>query len=186
MTVALRILRLDSERWTYVSPASILSAAAVATAASVLLALNRFGGLLIDAPRAFLRMALVGVYGWLGLAVGVWLLTTGLRAESAPATSAAAPATFQQTLAATGLAHVPILTLGLVVFVAANLFQFLGPGFAVAVFVFVFWFPAVLVSAVRYTNPLSLTRSMAVVVVPYVLWLSLVGRHLLGQINHLL
>ena len=66
MKTALRWLGLDDERWARVGPQSLYSAAALVVVAFGLLALNRFGGLTTSAPRAFIRLTLVGVWGWIG------------------------------------------------------------------------------------------------------------------------
>ena len=183
---AIRVLGVDRARWTRVGPESILSATALAVAASVLMALNRFGGLLFDAPRSFVRMTLVGVWGWLGLAFAVWLLATPMPGKTNQGGDPVPGASFRYTLIVVGLARLPLLVLGLVIFVAANLLQILGPGLVVAVFVLGFWYPAMLATAARYANDLTLPRAIAVVVVPYLIWLLVIGRHLLGQVQHLL
>ncbi|MFQ5556827.1 MAG: hypothetical protein ACE5GB_04880 [Acidimicrobiales bacterium] len=186
VTSTLRVLGLDRGRWARVGPAAFWPAAALAVGASALLALNRFGGLVVETPRAFARMTLVGVYGWLGLTLTVWLIGSRGRAQRDHDDPPWWSGSLQITLVAVGLAHLPLLVLGGVVLVSAGLFRILGPGLIVAIFVLSFWFPAALVTAARHTHRLSLRRAAAVVGMPYLLWLALVGRHLLGQIQHLL
>lgn len=182
----LRVLGLDDTKWTRVGPASLSSALALAVAASVVMALNRFGGQLIDAPRSFVRLTLVGVWGWVGLAFAVWLIATPMPVSADQAGDPPSSGSFRHTLAAVGFAHTPLLVLGLVIFVAAGLLQTLGPGLVVAVFVVGFWFPAVLTIATRHTHDLNPVRAASVVAVPYLMWLLVIGRHLLGQVQHLL
>ena len=171
-----RVLVLDSARWSRVGPGSFWSAAAVAIAASLLIALTRFGGLVLDTPRGFFRLGLTGVWGWLGLAVAVWLLGRTVL----PQTS------LLHTMAGVGFAHFPLLALGFVIFVSAGMLQTLGPGLVVAVFVFVFWFPAALTAALKHAFATSYARALALLSLPYLLWLVTVGRRLLGQVQHLL
>ena len=186
VTTAVRVLGLDRTRWARVGPHTLWSATALVAAASVLMALNRFGGALVDAPRAFLRLALVGVWGWLGLSVAIWLIAVRLPNLSGRSANRPRRGSLQHTLAAAGVAHIPLLLLGLVIFVAAAMLELLGPGLVAATFVFGFWFPAGLVTAIRHAHGLTLARALAVVAGPYVIWLLVIGRHLLGQVQHLL
>lgn len=116
VTSARRLLGIDDARWARVGPTSAWPAIAIAVAASVLMALNRFGGALVDAPRSFARLTLIGVWGWLGLGIMVWLFAA-LITGHAPATTPGA--SLQHTLVVVGLAHTPLLLLGLAIFVAA-------------------------------------------------------------------
>ena len=186
MTLALRVLGLDGSRWRHVGPASFFNAVVYAVGASVVLALNRFGGLVVDTPRAFTRTTLVGVYGWLGLSLGIWLIATQGRALRAGTSSMTEHRTPLLTTISVGLAHLPILILDVVIFVAAGLFRVFGPGYIAAVFVFGFWFPALLVASTRYMYQLRLRHAAGIVVIPYLIWLATAGRHLLGQVQHLL
>lgn len=190
VSLVTRLLGLDAARWARIGPTSFWSALGSAAAASLLLALNRFGGVVIDAPRAFLRMALVGIYGWIGLACAIWLAglaTTDRHQQRPPRHQPRSPTVvLQETLVAVGLAHTPLLVLGLTIFAAAGLLQLLGPGLVVAVFVLAFWFPATLVMATRSTFGLGMRHAIAVVAVPYTLWYLTAGQHLLDRVQHLL
>ncbi len=175
LTAGRRALRLHEGQWDRVDPGSLVAGAGVAVGASLLLALTRVGGLVVTEPRAFLRLALVGIWGWLGLAAVIWALSRGRSGD-----------TLGVTAAAVGLAHTPVLVLALVVFTAANLLQQLGPGLVVAWFVFAFWFPANLTMAAQRSANASLLRAFATMAVPYAIWLVVVGQHLLDRIGHLL
>lgn len=186
MTVVRRVLGLDRDRWARLGPMSMWPATVLAVGASLVMAWNRFGGVAADAPRAFLRLTLVGVWGWLGLAVAIWLATELVRAVSEREEDDPPPAALERTLALVGLAHAPVLLLGVVIFFSAGLLQVLGPGMVVAVFVYGFWSPALLVAAVTYALDLRPLVAVVVVSVPYAVWLLVVGRHLLDQVQHLL
>lgn len=181
-----RLLGLDASKWARVGPGSFWSALTLVTMASFLMALNRFGGLIVDTPRSFLRLTLVGVWGWLGLAGSIWLVESAVRAVGGRRDEGVSTPSLQLAVVAVGLAHTPLLALGMVILVAAGLLEILGPGFVAAVFVFGFWFPTVLIAATSHTYRLDPFRASLVVLVPYLLWLALIGRHLLDRVQHLL
>lgn len=177
---AVRVLGLDAVRWRRVGPGRLLGAGGLAVGASGLFALNRFGGVAVDEPRAFLRMALVGVWGWLGLGTVIWLIEVATRRLTADGD------TLLRTVNIVGVAHGPVLTFGLIVLVSAGMLDFLGPGLIAAWFVFGAWFPAQLVVGVRQSTGSGLRAAMATAGVPYLLWLHFIGRHLLDRVQHLL
>ena len=184
MTQTLRMLGIDRTRWVRVGPTSLLPAMATVLLASGLIALNRFGGALVDAPRSFMRLALVGVWGWLGLGSAIWLGAALLsRSASGSRGSTSRP---RETLVVVGLAHLPILALGVVILVAAGLLQWLGPGLVATVFVLAFWFPAGVTMATAHVHGLAPFRALSVVALPYLAWLGVVARHMIGQVQHLL
>ena len=178
-----RALGLDHERWAQLTPLSLWPAIASVVAAFVLLAFVRFGSLAADAPRAFLRLMLVGVYGWLGLGVAIWVLGEVVRRATSPSSSVLP---LHSMFAAVGLAHRPLVALGMVVLVAGGLFDLLGPGLVMAAFVAGFWFPAILVVSVAHVQSLSPIGAASVVALPYGLWLLTVGNHFHDRIQHLL
>ena len=181
---AQRALRLDEGRWRDVGPASFWPALGIATVASFAWSLNRFGGALVDEPRSFVRLGLLGIYGWIGLAVAIWAIAA-VVADDARALDEKPPSVLH-SVAVVGLAHMPVVGLGGVVFIAANLAQVLGPGYVAAVFVLGLWFPAVLVAAAHHSFRLSIGRAALAALIPYLLWLLAIGSHLLGRIQHLL
>ena len=185
MTFLSYALGLDRERWARLAAASLWPAMVLVLAASVVMAWSRFGGVAVDAPRAFLRMVLVGVWGWLGLAAAIWLIvrlerrTTGLTGEGRPAP-------LERAIAVVGFAHAPLLLLAVVILVAAGALQIFGLGQIVAVVVLGFWFPALLVAASSHLFDLDPLTGVLVVALPYGIWLATVGRYLLQQVQHLL
>ena len=157
MTFASYALGLDRGRWVRLNRVSLWPAMALVVAAPVVMAWSRFGGVAVDAPRAFLRMVLVGVWGWLGLGAAIWLIAKLVRSSTGLANQSR-PAPIERTVALVGFAHAPVLLLAVVILVAASSYLFdLGPLIGVAV-----------------------------VALPYGVWLATVGRHLLQQVQHLL
>lgn len=186
MTFVAYALGLDRDRWVRLGRVSVWPAMVLVVAASVVLAWSRFGGLAVDAPRAFLRMVLVGVWGWLGLGSAIWLAARLLRSAGRLAGSGRSTPRLERTLAVVGFAHAPVLLLGVVIVIGAGALQLFGVGQVVAVVVFGFWFPALLVAAASHSFDLDPLRAIGVVSVPYALWLPFVGRHLLERVQHLL
>lgn len=181
MTVALRWLGLDEATWAQLGPRSWRTAMAVVVVASGMLALNRFGGLVTVAPRAFVRVTLIGVWGWIGLSLAVWIIAwiiAGVVGRRRPSLG--------HTLGVVGWAHVSVAALGGVVFVAANVLQLLGPGRMAAMFVLAFWFPAAMVAGVGPAFEVGFGRALAIVVLPYLAWFWIVALHLLDRVEHLL
>jgi hypothetical protein len=174
----LRLLRLDAGRWGRIGPDSLWSAMAVVVITAFLMALVRFGGLVGDAPRAFLRLMLVTVWGWIALSAAV---AVAPRVAHQPASWH-----LRTTLAVVGLSHVPMLVVAIVTLVFGGMMELLGPGRFVAVFAIAAWLPASVIVGVSVTTDTPLSRATAIVVVPYALWLALVARHVLGQVEHLL
>ena len=186
MSATVRWQDRTSLRWDFLGPSSVWSAIAFVLVASFLMALNRFGGLAVTEPRSVLRLALVGIWGWLGLAVGIWMVAGLLsRAAQEPARHSAS-ASLQLTLAMVGWAYLPIAALGVVVLFAAGLMQLLGPGLVVGVFVVGVALPVALATGAQQVYGLSLVRAVAVVAVPYSIWLFVVARHVFIQLRHLL
>lgn len=153
-------------------------AATVAIAAS-LLSLNRFGALAGQEPRAFLRLALVGIWGWPLLAATSWLIATTItrRHDGLPG--------LQRVLAVHGRAHLSLAALAGVLFVAAGALQLRWPGLIAAYVVFAWWFPATLIVGLRSTTQISMRTAGTSALAAYALWLATVGRHLDQQLGHL-
>lgn len=175
-----------SLRWDFLDPSSVWSAIALVLLASFLMALNRFGGLAVTEPRSVLRLALVGIWGWLALTVGIWVVAGFLSRAAQTSGRPSAPASLQLTLAMVGWAHLPIAALGVVILVAAGLMQLLGPGLVVGALVVGVALPAALVTGTQHVFRLSVARAVAAVAVPYGIWLLVVVRHMFTQLRHLL
>ena len=175
-----KLLGLDRAKWQRVGPGSLTSAAAMVVVASCLLALNRVGGLVVHEPRSFVRLALVGVWGWIGMAVvaTVVLVVSGsARGDSGR--------TLRTTLAMVGAAHVPLIWASVVLFLGAGILQLLWPGLIMVVFVFAFWFPAAIGLGLRVSCGARVGVAVAATAVAYAAWVTVVGRHLYDQLAHL-
>ncbi|MDX2381890.1 MAG: hypothetical protein QNM02_19290 [Acidimicrobiia bacterium] len=168
------------DRWAVIGPRSLWAGAAVVVAAWGLIALSRLGGLAVDAPRALARLALVGVWGWLALALAIWvgaqLAAPGRRGVRS----------LQSTLAIVGLAHTPIIVLASVVLIAAGALEVLGPGMIVAALSLAVVMPLALITGVDHVFGFGARRAAVTVVLPYTLWLVVVARGSLRQVEHLL
>jgi len=174
----IRLFRLDVAAWERVSGiGTMASAAATALGAFAFFAFDRFGFQAFIAPRATMRMLLVGLYGWLGLAVVALLIARRTR----PTTPA-----FGEVLRIYGYAHLPLLLLAFTIQIIAVVARALGPSFVFAVFVVAIWLPASLVAATRYVFDVSLPQAIGIIAAPYALWVALVGSYLWRQVGHLL
>ncbi len=151
--------------------------------ASVVLAFNRFGGLFLNSPQQFVQMLLYGIWGWIVLGTALWVMGGAVVARVG---SNADQPTLVTTLTTVGFAHRPVLMFGAVLFVSTGLFQVNGPGLVAAIVAFGLWFPALLTLSVQYSRYIATREAFAVVAIPYALWLAVVGRHLIGQVAHLL
>ncbi len=174
---------LHPQRWRTITPQMFFVGAFTVFGASVVLAFNRFGGLVFNSPQQFAQMLLFGIWGWLFLGTGIWV--AGRIVVDKVSSNADQPS-LVKTLTTVGFAHRPVLILGAVLFISAGLLQVTGPGLVVAVVAFGVWFPALLTLSVQHSRYIELRDALVVVVIPYAIWLAVVGRHLLGQVAHLL
>lgn len=174
---------LHPQRWRSITADMFFVGAFTVFGASLVLAFNRFGGLLVNSPQRFAQLLLFGVWGWLLLGAGIWF--AGRVVVDRVGSNADQPS-LVKTLTSVGFAHRPVLMLGAVLFISTGLLQITGPGLVVAVIVFGVWFPALLTLSVQHSRYIELQDALMVVVVPYVLWLLIVGRHLVNQVAHLL
>lgn len=178
MNGVIQLFRLDVASWDRVSHmGTMVSAAATSVGAYTFLAFDRFGFQAFVAPRASMRMLLVGFYGWLGLTGLAWLIARR-RNLDLPA--------FGEAFGIYGHAHLPLLLLAFVIQMVAVVVQSLGPSLYFAVFVFGFWMPAALLAATRYLFTTTLRSAALVVIPPYIVWMVVVGGYLFGQVGHLL
>jgi len=86
----------------------------------------------------------------------------------------------------TGLAHRPLVILAFFIQFVAFVFRFNGPGMVAAAISFGLWMPAMLVAAVVSAYDIKVGRALAMVALPYGLWLLIAGRYLFDQVGHLL
>lgn len=156
---------------------SLASSTAVVVIAGAALALSRFGGLSLTAPRAFTRLALVVVWGWIALSVAIWLLESLVRRRSLSRQGVRA------TLVSAGRAHLSLIGLGVVVFFASVALRTRWPGLLASIGVLGWWFPAALIGIP--SMPDSWSRRVAIIAPAYAGWLLTVGRHLHQQLGHL-
>lgn len=180
LTATRRLLGLDRAKWQRVGPGSLTSAGALVVVASFLLALNRIGGLVVHEPRSFVRLVLVGVWGWIGMAV----LATAVLVVNGSARGGSGR-TLRTTLAVVGAAHVPLIWASVVLFLGASMLQLLWPGLITVVFVFAFWFPAAVGIGLRVSCGAPVRTAAAATAVAYAAWVTVVGRHLYDQLAHL-
>lgn len=179
LSAAPRVLGLDRGRWSHVGSGTLTAATAWVIVASVFLALDRFGGLATSEPRSFVRLALVGVWGWLGISLVAWVVV------SFPVGRSRAHPTPRSVLAVVGVAHVPMVWLAATLFLAAGALQLLWPGFVMAVFVLAIWFPASLFRGLQVGCGLSVGRALVATAVSYAAWSAVIGRELQAQLGHL-
>lgn len=179
MNVGIRYLGADTARFEGVGPASLPSAAAIVLTSSFLMALNRFGGLAIEAPRPFMRLVVIGIWAWLALGAVMWLATLA-STRAKPTVDSLLTA-----LAVVGRAHIALLALSIVLFVAAGALRLRWPGFVTAAYVLALWMPGALVAGIRSTTGLSWRSAVLAAGVPYLGWILIFGNHLRIQLGHL-
>jgi hypothetical protein len=179
-------LRAADERWARLSTKSVWSATAIVTVTWSLIALDRLGGLALTEPRAFARLAVIGIWGWLALGLSVFAAVRVSAKAAAPDARVRSVVSLERVLSVVGWAHVPVMALAVVVFISAGALQILGPGLVVAAVVFAVAVPFALVTGVRHIAASSIMRAIAIVAIPYAVWLLVVIRHALDSIQHLL
>ena len=201
------MFRLTTGRWLELSPPGnpprLVKPTAIVIGTWLLLAWNRFGFQGLSSPRAITRFVLVGVYGWLGLALVV--LLGGVALSRIDGRGPPGAIDRARALQMTGLAHQPLLILG---FVLQVLSAIPIPGLAttIAFATFLLWLPGVfsasgraLLGAQNHGLPVPRNRgsrrarqrssrpfSWLVGLVAYLGWLSTAGRYLQAQLGHLI
>ena len=156
------------------------SGAAIVAVAAGLLSLNRFGGLVTQAPRAFVQLALVVVWGWIGLSLVIWL-AMALFAHGRPRLD-----DLPATIGVVGRSHVPLVALAFIMFLFAGALQLRWPVLIATIGVVGWWFPRTVVIGLGSTAPGRRPERLAATSVAYVGWIATVGRHLLVQLGHLI
>lgn len=177
MTPVARVLRLDRGTWLWLdSDASVRGAGFMVIGTYLILAFGRFGWPDF-AVRATTRMLLVGFYGWMGLAVAAWLAVRLAGSKPAP---------FSDFARLTGHAHLPLLLVAVTLLVFPVTFDVGGVGRWPAIFVALFWMPAMLVNAVATGSGWSRWQAAGPAIVAYVVWAAVVGRWLWRMLGHLM
>ena len=178
MTQVARTLRFDRITWqAYDTQSGLGWSFAVAIGAFAILAFDRFGVQGVIEPRATVRLLLTGFYGWLWLASAAWLIGRFVFGGEAR---------FSTVFRLYGYAHLPLVVLAVTIQVVSVALRISGPPFLLAVFVGMVWMPALLVAATSQAFGIDRRRALAVALVPYLIWVLVVGRSLYTQIGHLL
>ncbi len=173
----MRALRVDRDTWQWLeSEATLLGTASLVVFTYLLLAFDRFGW--PDyAPRQTVRLTLLGVYGWLGLALSCWAIARIVKRRPV------GPLTLVRLA---GHAHLPILPIAAMVLIFAVTFDIVGIWRWPALFAGLVWMPAMLTRAVSAGAEVGLREAAVIVTPPYVAWVITVGLHLWNQLAHLL
>jgi len=179
MTATLaRALRLDGSTWRRISAmATPAGAALVVFGAYVVLAFDRFGLQGFFEFRATTRLVLTGLYGWMWLVAGTWLIARFAFGWLGSA---------RLIVPLFGHAHLPLLLVAVLIQFSSVALSLTAPALWLAVFAGAFWLPAMLVVATRNVANLTLGQSMLAAGVPYGAWAAVVGRTLWRQLGHLL
>ena len=178
LTSTARVLRFDTSAWQrLVKTGTLAGAGLVVAGAYLLLAFDRFGIQGFVEARATTRLLLSGLYGWLGLAVGTWLVARLAWQEQRP---------FEPVLRLFGHAHVPLLFVAVAIQFVSVALRLTDVVLWLALFVVFVWMPAQLLAATEISLGLEKRQSALAVLGPYVAWLLVVGRWLETQFGHLL
>jgi hypothetical protein len=170
-------LRLDEFRWYWLeSEATRLGSSAMVLGAFGLLAFNRLGWP-DSALRATVRFLLLGLYGWVGLSVAVFIVIRLIYKRTGSPL---------KLLLLFGHAHLPLLVVAVFVQVVSVSLDITGVSRWPALFVGVFWMPAMLAAAVHAWTDVKRHQAAVSVAMPYLVWAATLGRHLWDQLSHLL
>lgn len=179
------ILGVSARSWDRARGGDLGPPVFTALGAWLIMAWNRFGLQGLAAPRAAVRFILIGFYAWMGLALLLWLAS---RVIARPTSGSGPPSEPdpKMLIRLSGLAHRPLVIIGLVLQVTGFFLPTAGVGLVIAVAGLALWMPAMLVGAVVWARPRPVGQALAVVAVPYFVWLVVVGRFLDSQVGHLL
>lgn len=175
-------LRVDQGTWSRVQAETMPRRLLTVVAAFLLAAWNRFGAQGFLGPRSPARMVLTGIYGWLALAILIWIIAR--RRE--PAVPGTELSSLQRAAAAVAVAHFPLIILGFYIATFGAFIRTPLPGTVLAVAVFAVWVPALLGRAMQHLTDVDRVAAFGLIVLPYALWLAWVGRYLYLQVGHLL
>lgn len=178
LTSAARVLRFDAAAWERLTKAGTLAGAGLVVAGAYLvLAFDRFGIQGFVEARATIRLLLTGVYGWLGVSAGSWLIA---RLAWQRSTS------FELVLRLFGHAHLPLLVVAVAIQFVSVTLRLSDVVIWLALFAVLVWMPFQLVAAAEVSLGVSKRHAAAAVAGPYVAWVVIVGRWLETQFGHLL
>ena len=177
LRTAARALRVDCGTWMWLeSEATLLGAASITTGTFVLFGMSRFGWP-DDALRPSTRFTLIGVYGWLGLAVLAWFIGRHIRRRDV---------SYSTLIRLFGHVHLPLLITAITVIVFASNLGVTGIWRVPALLAGVVWMPAMLIRAISVSAGVTLGEAAAIGAIPYASWAGLVGLPLWKQMTHLL
>ena len=177
MTKVLRLLQVDQLTWSTISYQELPGRVLTVLFAYGIMAWNRFGLLGVTAPRAPIRLVLIGIYSWLALAAIFWLTARMSAPGSIPPKDAAVAAS---------VVHIPLVALGFFMAIVAGFARILGPGTVLAVVVVGLWMPALVARAMRDVAGLRWSRAVPFAALIQLGWVVGTGRHLHAQVGHLL
>ena len=173
-----RMFRFEAAGWRRIVTTSTMAGAGlVVSGAYLLFAFDRFGIQGLVEARATARLLLTGLYGWLGLALGTWLVAR-LAWQQRPS--------FEPVLRLFGHAHIPLLVVGAVIQFVSVALRVSGVVLWLALVAVLVWMPAQLIAASEVSLELGKPQAALTVLGPYVAWLVVVGRWLETQLSHLL
>ncbi len=186
-------LRLSPDSWRLAAPGDLKWPAITVIGGWLLLSWIRLGPQALFNPRAMMRFVLVGVYGWLGLGVGLWLvamttrwLRPGGRARS-PGSELAWPSSIAAELGCrvrlAGMAHQTLVAAAFVVY----FLQLVPQGLLttiVAVIPVLLWMPGQLVAAVAFVDRRPMRAAAAPTLIVWGGWLATAGWYLMARVGH--
>lgn len=171
-------LRLNAWRWDHALLRTTPGPFMIPVAAWVLIGWTRLGGFVLTEPQAFVRFLLIGIYGWLGLGLAMWLVALVVVSEQRPS--------IWSFFRIAGNGHLPVLTAAFIVAFIAGLLGVAGIGLWISGVMVGLWMPTMLTAGVMHATGLSLARAAVVAIVPQLVWLATVGRRAADQLSHLL
>ncbi len=175
---AAQVLRFDSAAWERFARTTTLgSSAVIAMGAYAVVAWDRFGFQTLVAPRASVRILLIGFYGWFGLALLVRSVGRSMAGKNVDAVDVAR---------LIGVAHLPVLIVAIAAQAFGVMLDVSGPARVVAGFAATIWMPGQLVGATRRVFGIDTRGAVAIVAGPYLAWIAIVGTQLTRQLGHLL
>lgn len=175
-------LRLTRQRWDDIEVDSLGRPAAIVVGGWVILAWGRFGTQIFNGLRPATRFVLVGLYGWLGLTLVLWLIQRWrARVTDQPSNPAG---DVLRLLTKVGQAHLPLVFGGLTL-------QFLqvaphSPLNTIVGAVIIIWMGGQLVGAVASSERRSLGSVAAPTLLVWALWLATAGWYLEMRLGHLI